>query len=485
MKPEDGNLKDPLSSQVDSINEPGSDSKEYQNTPEDSDISEDTKPKRTGGLSFFDPALAPQRKKLKFQFSKAYLIMLVSLLALFSVYWGSMYRRNDRIKNLRMLVVIEDDTTIEGIPPIFGNTILDVLNTPLGLTRGNWNIYNSSEFAQLAAEYNNTVQQEIERQVHHQNYWSSIYVKANATWNFYNALIEGDGDYNVSDNSILSIYETGRDFMAMSQYVTPSIQMMERLWLEQQTNVTQSVLQFVTNTTDVLSQAGTRQLLTTPINFLYVDRIKFTDPVLLAPSQVGFIYMLIFTFFQFNFLGEYHIAVAKSGVKPLHYVIYRYISSVASFFLLSLGCSLVSLAFQVDFTVAFGKSGFLVFWMVSFLNMWALGSACEIAALLCIPHYPPLIGLWLMFWVISNVTPTFTPLALSAKFYRYGYAMPIHNAAEATKVILFDTYKGNLGRHIGILVVWVVLLSLAYPFVLKHFGKAMAMKAKLAAQEKK
>ncbi|KAG7664355.1 uncharacterized protein J8A68_002137 [[Candida] subhashii] len=433
--------------------------------------------------SFFDPKLSAQRKRLKFEFSRVYIIMIIGIMGLFSIYWGSMYGRNDRIRNLRMLVVIEDDITIEGIPPILGDTLREVLETPTALTRGNWHIFNSSEFAKLAAENNNNIEQELERQIHHQNYWSSIYVKPNATWNFYNALIQGDGKYNVSNNSIISVYETGRDFVAMNQYVTPSIQMIERIWLGEQTNMTQPLLDLMSNASEVLSQPGTMQLLASPIQFIYFDRIKYTDPVLLAPSQVGLIYTIIVTFFQFNFLGEVHIAVAKSGVNKRHYVIYRFLASVASFFVLSFAASIVSLAFQVDFTKAFGHSGFLVYWAISFLTMWAVGSASELAALLCITVYPPLIGFWLMFWVIINVAPTFTPLALSAKFYRYGYAMPIYNSYEATKVVLFNTYKGALGRHIGILIAWIVLLTIALPFALAYFGKTMTKKAQLAAQK--
>ncbi|GMF99360.1 unnamed protein product [[Candida] boidinii] len=35
--------------------------------------------------------------------------------------------------------------------------------------------------------------------------------------------------------------------------------------------------------------------------------------------------------------------------------------------------------------------------------------------------------------------------------------MPIHNSYEATKVLLFDTYRGQLGRNIGILIAYIVI----------------------------
>ncbi|RLV94190.1 Nitrosoguanidine resistance protein SNG1 [Spathaspora sp. JA1] len=432
--------------------------------------------------SFFHEKLAPQRKTMKFEFMKVYLSMAIGVLAIFSIYWGSMYGRTGRIQNLRMLVVIEDDTSINGIPPLFGNSIRQILDTPLAKSRGNWQIFNSTEFEKIALENNNNVEQELQRQIHHQNYWSSIYVKGNATWNFYNAIVTGDASYNVTNSSIISVYETGRDFLNMNSYVTPSIQAVERLWLGIQTNITEAIVQSISNTSEVLSQPGSLSVLATPINFAYFDRIKFSDPVLVAPSQVGLIYTVIITFFQFQFFAELHISAAKSGMKKQHYVLYRIAASLLSYFVLSLFFSLVSLAFQVDFSKAFGKSGFLVYWAITFLTMWAVGAANELMALLCILVYPPLVGFWLLFWVIINIAPTFTPLALSPDFFRFGYAMPIHNSYEAAKVVLFNTYKGTMGRNIGILIVWIVLLTAVYPFVLALFGKTMMKRAQQAAQ---
>ena len=127
---------------------------------------------------------------------------------------------------------------------------------------------------------------------------------------------------------------------------------------------------------------------------------------------------------------------------------------------------LVTLAFQVDFAVTFGKSGFLVYWMVTFLTMWSVGLANELAAMLILTIYPPMVGFWLIFWVIINITPTFTPIALLPEFY---------------SVIFFNTYKGLIGRSIGIIIAWVVFLTLMAPIVVVYFGSTMSKKAAAAA----
>lgn len=429
--------------------------------------------------SFFNEKLSPERKKLYLKFGMVYLIMAVGVLSIFSIYWGSMYGRDGRIKNLRMLVVIEDDHEIQGIPPLFGDQIQKLLNTPLAHEMGDWIVYNSSEFNEIAQKHNNTIEQEVTRQIHHQNYWSSIYVRPNATFNFYNAIISGNAQYNASNSSIISIYETGRDLISMVEYVVPSVQAVESEWLDVNT-VARNVIELISNRSEVFSNPDSIDIATQSLNFQYYDKRPETSPVLVAPSQVGLLYMIIVTFFQFNFFVEIHKQVAQI-VKKSHYLFYRVVASTLSYFVISLMFSLVTLAMQVDFTPAFGKSGFLVYWMVSFLTMWAVGAANEIAALLIITVYPPLLGFWLIFWVIINITPTFTPMALSAEFFRYGYAMPLHNSYEISKVVFFNTYKGQMGRNMGIIVAWVVILTAALPFVIIYFGKTMAKKAQKAA----
>lgn len=60
--------------------------------------------------------------------------------------------------------------------------------------------------------------------------------------------------------------------------------------------------------------------------------------------------------------------------------------------------------------------------------------------------------------------------------------MPLHNAFEIYCVIFFNTYKGQIGRNIGIIIAWVVVLTALTPLVLIHFSKQMAKKAARAAE---
>ncbi|KAI5956124.1 hypothetical protein CANMA_004553 [Candida margitis] len=423
-------------------------------------------------VSFFSREYKSHRMQIHKRFVLINMLMATLILTALSIYWGSYYEISDNLKELKMLVVIGDENTIEGVPPVFGDSMEEILQRPQAKAIGNWYIYKESEFETHAQDNNNTIRGEILRQVHHQLYWSAIYVKPNASYNYYQALVNGDTRYNVSDNTITAYYETARDFLVVPSYVTPQLEKTETFWLDQQSSM---ISQLVENST--IESASQKQVLAQPVQFTVVDRLPVTNHVLNAPMQLGFIYLIIVSFFQVSFFSEPHQKVAKTPVKRIHYLLYRYISSILSFFFLSLVFGLVTLAFQVNFDATYGKSGFLVYWSISFLTMCAVGLATEIMAMLIIPIYPPLLGFWLIFWVIVNIAPTYTVMALTNNFFRYGYAMPIHNSYEATKTVFFDVYKGQLGRNFGILVAWVVVLTVAFPFVLRRFAQSMGKKA--------
>ncbi|KAG7191450.1 uncharacterized protein KQ657_003125 [Scheffersomyces spartinae] len=429
--------------------------------------------------SFFNEKLHSQRKSLVWTFLTVYFIMAFFVISIFSIYWGSMYGRDGRVRNLKMLVVIEDDIVINGTQPVVGDFFQQLLtNNKQTRPLGDWRVYNSSTLTELKSDKGRTTEEEIIYQIHHQNFWSSIWVKPNSSYNYVQALESSDP--SLFNTSIVTIYETGRDFTNVPAYVTPQIRKIESIWLAQQP----TILGQLFNNTFFNMNKETFKIVSTPWNFDWDDLIPFTDPVLVAPSQVGLIYIIIMTFFQVGFFADTHKKVAQEfHLKPLHYVMYRYFSACMTYLVLSLAYCFVTLAFQVDFTKAFGRAGFVVFWMSSFLTMFVVGFANEIMGMFFIMVYPSLVGFWLLFWVISNIAPTFAPLALSPEFFRYGYAMPLHNSYDITKVIFFNTYKGGLGRNYGILAAWVVLLSAAFPFVLKIFGNFMRKQMAAAQQQ--
>jgi hypothetical protein len=165
-------------------------------------------------------------------------------------------------------------------------------------------------------------------------------------------------------------------------------------------------------------------------------------------------------------------------LKFPHLILWRYVSTITSYFFLSLCYSLVSLAFQIPFSrtppdgatswpdddVAnnanyAGRATFLIYWMLNWLGMTALGLACENIAML-IGH--PWTALWLVFWVITNVSTGFYALELAPRFFKWGYAWPLRQIVYASRTLLFGT-RDRLALNFGILSVWVVVGTMIFP----------------------
>ena len=154
---------------------------------------------------------------------------------------------------------------------------------------------------------------------------------------------------------------------------------------------------------------------------------------------------------------------------------------MAAFFMLSLAYSLISLAFQINFsggnpvtsetqvtsTVngfsnpdAYGHGTFPVYWMLNFFGMIALGLACENVAMFV---GQPWMGMWLIFWVITNVSTAFYDIQIEPTFYRYGYAWPLHYIVEGSRQILFGLHS-RIGLDFGVLIAWGAVNTALFPF---------------------
>lgn len=437
-------------------------------------------------LSFFHSSMRPIRHHIFTRFAIIYVVMAALILGIFSIYWGSMFHKTDHQKYLRMLVVIEDTETIDGVPPIFGNQLVQVLGTAEAQTLGQWHIYTPANFSDIQPDHTTSISQAVDTLIHDQRYWAAIHVKANATHNLYQATTRGDTNYVAGNNTWRLVYETGRDYVNVPAYIVKNCQSIQSMMLADQRSMTQSLLDAIDAKGDDVDKTLLLgwEVISQPLTFEVYDLRPVTDSTVLAPAQVGLIYMVLVTFFQFNMFQLLHVSVGKTLIKPRHYLVYRIASSIILYFWLSLIYSLVSLAFQINFTRTFGRAGFVVYWMTNWMSMTAVGTVNEVMAHLFIMTVPPLLGFWLNFWVIANVSPSFTPMALTADFYNYGYAMPVYNAYEITKVIFFDTYRGHMGRCYGVLVAWVVVANVALVFIIPLFLKVMSKRAQKEAAEK-
>ncbi|OWB85108.1 hypothetical protein B5S33_g3766 [[Candida] boidinii] len=362
----------------------------------------------------------------------------------------------NRYTNLKILVVGED--MVDGQYPLLSQALIQTGETsPLNRLLG-WEYHNRSEILEWAnRDGKSSVEEECIWQVHKQDYWGTIYLPNGSETNELQQIFaNANTQIPIARNLVRGYYESGRDFVSMGSTVTPSLLRFDSAFagIAGADVYPQLINNLTDSQKDNLIQNGATILSDLPMIAL-TDGRPVTDPVVLAPSQVGLIYIVILTFFQFMWFIHLHGEMGKK-LTTVSYIVYRIVVSQIAFLFLSLAYSCVSAAFQVTFSNTW-KGGFGVQWMFTFLTMSAVGGANENVALLAFPVLPPLMGFWLLFWVIINIAPTFSPIALCPKFFRYGYAMPIHNSYEATKVLLFDTYRGQLGRNIGILIAYIVI----------------------------
>lgn len=76
----------------------------------------------------------------------------------------------------------------------------------------------------------------------------------------------------------------------------------------------------------------------------------------------------------------------------------------------------------------------------------------------------PWTGLWLIFWVITNVSTAFYDIDLEPHFYYWGYAWPLHNIVEASRTILFGLSDHHIGLNFGVLAAWAAVNTALFPF---------------------
>lgn len=65
-------------------------------------------------------------------------------------------------------------------------------------------------------------------------------------------------------------------------------------------------------------------------------------------------------------------------------------------------------------------------------------------------------GYFLSFWIVLNVSSSFSSFEIMPAFYQYGYALPFYNSIQGARTIIFAT-KSHLGRNFGVLLAWMVL----------------------------
>lgn len=363
------------------------------------------------------------------------LILCVFVISILSLYWGCQFDSVSRSSTLTVWVVDFDGQVdpYRSNDTIVGPAVTDVIK---GIIQSN--IPHLGFTIKPPADFHYDPWA-VRQGVYNEHAYAAVIVNPNATSLLRGAVVGGNTTYDPT-GAVQTVIISARDQTTYPTFVQPQLFALEALVsAEFGPRWARELVMHVS--TINLSQVPP-QAINPGIGFTNIDLRPFTPAVAIPSVTVGLIYLIIIAFFNFPFLMPIHSLFMKSdGHPPLkvpQWIIWRMISAIIAYFFLSLFYSLVSLAYQIPFSNPpapdtqpvenpnpYGRGSFVVFWMLNWVGMAALGLPCEnMAMVLGFPWS----SLFLIFWVITNVATAFYALDLAPGFYAWGYVWPLHRS---------------------------------------------------------
>ncbi|KAK1598466.1 MNNG and nitrosoguanidine resistance protein [Colletotrichum navitas] len=423
-------------------------------------------------VGFWHPLMRKVRAHVIRLWLRTIAVLFLFIIAVLSLYWAVLYRAEANLRSLIIHVVDFDGQVapFESVQPIVGPTVLQIvqqsLNKP-GPSLG-WTVLPPSSFD------NNPMA--VRMAVYNWESWAAVIIHANATAALQDAVATGDANYDPA-GSVQIIIQTARDQTTYQSYIQQYINQFTEEFAQQfGKRWGQTVMSNSSLSRDNLAKASSA--VNPGIAPLMIDLRPFR-PVTATPAvSIGLIYLIITAFFSFSFFLPIHSKyIQPQGHPPLRFwqlIVWRWLATIVAYFLISLSYSLISLAFQIPFSAppasptepappagatAYGRGTFPVYWMLNFVGMSALGLACENVAMIV---GQPWTALWLIFWVITNVSTAFYTIDLSPGFYHWGYAWPLHHVVEGSRQLLFDLHS-RIGLNFGVLFAWAAVNTTLFP----------------------
>jgi hypothetical protein len=363
------------------------------------------------------------------------LILSVFILGVLSMYWAVLSHVNENVSSLTIFVVDFDGMApYTTVVPQIGPFIVQATEQRLAAPKPHLG------YETVSPEHFANDPMNVRQEIFDQKAWAAIIINANATALLQQAVETGNTSYDPL-GACQIIWVEARDEDTIHAHVGPELQSLAAsLTAQFGARWTKQVLQNNTIPNNNLEAAP--QALSPAIGFSIFNLRPFDPPVTVPAVTIGLIYLIIISFFSFAFYMPTHMKfLIPAGHPPLHFnqfIIYRWFATMAAYLSMSLFYSFISLAFKIPFNNptapgnemahnpnAYGAATFVVYWMINWIGMIALGLACENVAMII---GQPWTAMWLIFWVISNVATSFYALDLTPKFYYWGYAWPLHQS---------------------------------------------------------
>ncbi|KAI0311955.1 hypothetical protein OF83DRAFT_1166149 [Amylostereum chailletii] len=357
-----------------------------------------------------DPATSTARALYSKIFGVLSFMTIVVMMAVLPIYWGALWQTPAHAHNLHGWVVDLDGGNI-------GSFITEAFVNATGpATQMTWRVVPSSQFPNGVSDFEELL-------VHKEKAWAIVSINPGASASLAAAASSADASYNGS--SAVTFY--GVEARNENAY-----------------NNATNLGNIATNSPQVLTQPA----------FYTTNNLRpFDVPVATAVSFVGLIYLLILSFLiavRF-FLLRIDVTHLEDRLSLPWLVAMRIVNPVIVYFFVSAFYALISLAFQTPFTRVFGHSGFVIYWMMAWMAMCALGFALEAMLTLLTPRF---MSFFLILWVVSNVSVCLFPIELLPGVYRYGYGSPFYNVSRTVRAIVFGT-KNDIGLNFGVQFAWI------------------------------
>lgn len=356
---------------------------------------------------------------------------ILSVLSLFS---GVLSQTENNLCALKIWIVDFDSSMApyDDIEPIIGPMITDIIMEDFP------SAYQSPSLIQCTPHSFQNDSMAVRRAVYEERVYAAVIINGNATSSLQAAVTSGDASYDPLGIAQI-IYNSARDENTYNAYIIPTLSQLQKTVI---TKFGPRWIEMMRNNGSLNDPRIPTQALNPTIGFTEIDLRPFS-PVVATPSvSIGLIYLIIIAYFAFPFLMPIHnrLNSKRQGhpVKLSHMLLWRLMSNFVAYFILSFFYSLVPLAFGIPFSNprgittdvimngnGYGKGSFVVYWMLNWVGMTALGLPSENMAMII---GAPWSALWLTFWVISNVSTGFYPLELAPGFYKWGYIWPLHRS---------------------------------------------------------
>ena len=193
----------------------------------------------------------------------------------------------------------------------------------------------------------------VRQAIYNEEAWAAIIINANATTLLRQAVEQGNSSFDPLGTCQI-IYTSARDQDSYYDYIIPELTAL-------QTEVTSMfgemwVKQVMTN--DSIPRTNlvkAPQALSPAIGFSTFDLRPFYPFVAVPAVTIGLIYLIIIAFFSFTFFLPIHMKFITPGeghpvMKFWQLILWRWLSTLAAYLLMSLAYSFISLAFQIPFS---------------------------------------------------------------------------------------------------------------------------------------